>query len=195
MLKLAAVVNGIALGILILLIIAQILGKGLIKRVWSLFCSLQIILLTESLKSAQPPNLTVFRTEIQNTLELNAIPREDIKAWSVSRGVKLVQLTSGLWEQNGFVILFAIIAIATILVGLLSLCFKNGTGCMGKVTRFLMEKLFYSKIIKSFLSAFLSLSIGAIAALQTGISNFSSKKNESQENEEEETDSEIWSTI
>jgi len=194
-LKLATVVNGIALGILILLIIAQILGKSLIKRVWSLFCSLQIILLTESLKSAQPPNLTVFRTEIQNVLELNAIPREDIKAWSVSRGVKLVQLTSGLWEQNGFVILFAIIAIATILVGLLSLCFKNGTGCMGKVTRFLMEKLFYSKIIKSFLSAFLSLSIGAIAALQTGISNFSSKKNESQENEEEETDSEIWSTI
>jgi len=184
-LKLATVVNGIALGILILLIIAQILGKSLIKRVWSLFCSLQIILLTESLKSAQPPNLTVFRTEIQNVLELNAIPKEDIKAWSVSHGVKLVQLTSGFWEQNGFVILFAIIAIVTILVGLLSLCFKNGTGCMGKVTRFLIEKLFYSKIIKSFLSAFLSLSMGAIAALQTGISNFSSKKDESQENEEE----------
>jgi len=51
-LQLAAVVNSIALGILILLIIAQILGKSLIKRVWSLFCSLQIILLTESLKSA-----------------------------------------------------------------------------------------------------------------------------------------------
>jgi len=96
-LQLAAVVNSLALGILILLIIAQILGKSLIKRVWSLFCSLQIILLTESLKSAQPPNLTVFRTEIQNILELNAIPREDIEAWSVSHGVKFVQLTSGFW--------------------------------------------------------------------------------------------------
>jgi len=91
------------------------------------------------------------------------------------------------------VILFAIIAIATIFVALLSICFKNGTGCMGKVTRFLIQKLFFSKIIKSFLTAFLSLSIGAIAALQTGISNLSNRTDESLENGEK--DSEIWSTI
>jgi len=53
----ASTVKNVSIGILILIIIGQLLGRGIIRHVWSLFCSVQIIIVMEHFRSGQPANM------------------------------------------------------------------------------------------------------------------------------------------
>jgi len=114
--------------------------------------------------------VVTFRNELEYTLELGAIPKDDIALWfanllNLSKERFLNQ--EGFWLYvNGYVLVFVVLALITLVVALLGLCFRKRPNCMGKVVRFLQTKLFYSKIIKSFLAAQLGLALGAFEGIK-----------------------------
>lgn len=71
-------------------------------------------------------------------------------------------------NANGFVLVFAVIAIVTVIVAALHLCFRNCPGWFAKTVRTLRGPLF-SMMSKAFLCAYLGLSIGAFTGLSTGV--------------------------
>jgi hypothetical protein len=64
-------------GIIILIILGQLLGKSLIKKLWSYFLCLQVALVTyENNRSNYPSNLAMSLDTISGILSLGLFPKD-----------------------------------------------------------------------------------------------------------------------
>jgi hypothetical protein len=64
-------------GIIILIVLGQLLGKSLIKKLWSYFLCLQVALVTyENNRSNYPPNIAMSLDTISGILSLGLFPKD-----------------------------------------------------------------------------------------------------------------------
>jgi hypothetical protein len=67
------------MSVVIGILIAQIVGKSLIKQVWSCFLALQLVLaIMNENREMYPANVLMIMDGLSGTLELNALPKDEI---------------------------------------------------------------------------------------------------------------------
>jgi hypothetical protein len=73
--------------VLILVIIAQVLGKSVINKIWAYFCTIQIYLMFKSYHSQKwPANIDLMFTQTDSLINLSSLPKEDIKEFVLKKG-------------------------------------------------------------------------------------------------------------
>jgi hypothetical protein len=75
-LLIASAINGLNIGIVVLISIGQLLGKSLIEKFWSFLLCIQVALVTyQNNKLYYPPNIAMTFDAIAGILALDAIPK------------------------------------------------------------------------------------------------------------------------
>jgi hypothetical protein len=151
--------------ILVLTLIMQIFAAQMIKYIWPLFNTVQLLLAFYFLAVNLPTNVDLVLNTLQGIIDLEALPREEIKEYFLEN--KAAEYLMGLEP----IMLFVVVALPLMLVlcGIaltLGYCLNKGKcnscrTCMTKLVKTVKEKLLFSVPLRMLIIAYLKICISS----------------------------------
>jgi len=88
-----------SLVIIICLLLAQFVGKSILKKIWNCFLLLQLVMvIVQNNRQSYPANVLMVIDGLSGTLELNALPKDDIKKFVLSSASETIMPKDGILE-------------------------------------------------------------------------------------------------
>jgi hypothetical protein len=143
------------------------MAAQMIKFVWPLFNTVQLLLVTVKLAVYYPATLTFVLKQLEGIIELDSLPREEIKEYLVSSSVvKFLMELDPIMLLVIVVIPFMLLILIAVLITACCLK-KNGHKCPkcnnigDKITKSLKDKLMFSMPLRTLIVSYLGICITA----------------------------------
>ena len=142
-----------AVTVMVVTVIAQFLGKSVIKRLWSSFLVVQLLTAVYfHNKEHYPANASQIYDSIKNVLEMSALPKDQILDYIFQSYKENLIPEDGLLYKLG--VFGAILALLIIVIGLIVLVkyiiTKLAKHTLARVLQIIVDKVCWNIVIKTF---------------------------------------------
>ena len=176
----AAIVTGTLVATVVIPMTLQILIKAAMSKVWSIFNTLQLIILMPLMGLSLPGNVQSVYDEINKIVNLDFIPKDKIYEFFFgeplpSSDIEIkdyVLMKAGLAKEDLFKNIFLLVisfALLVLLIGSVVLiskkCFHRLPDKAKKVFTSLKTKLMFNSLLRSLLQSYLPLSVSCMVSL------------------------------
>jgi hypothetical protein len=141
----------------IVLILLQVLTGQAIKFLWPLYNVIQLFICFHDMQIPMPVNIRLVIGNLKDALQLNAIPKEEIK-----ENILTQPWIESIFDSGGIMVIIA--GPLLILTIILLVCIKKASKKSKKIQDFLKkieDKLFFNAIIRSILIGYLPLAMSS----------------------------------